>query len=239
MTESSAIRHVPKHIAIIMDGNGRWANERGYPRIKGHEKGSDSVKAAVEGCIEAGVSYLTLYAFSSENWKRPQAEVTALMHLLERFLKTRTEEMHKEGICLKAIGRLQDLPPSCSRALQNAIEKTAQNTRITLILALSYGSRDEIVDAVRQIATKTANHTLAPEDISIETIQQHLYTKDFPDPDLLIRTSGELRLSNFLLWQLSYTEFYITEKLWPDFTKQDLLDAIDSFHRRHRRFGGV
>ncbi len=230
---------VPRHIAIIMDGNGRWAKERGLPRIKGHEQGAESVRAVTEACVELGVEFLTVYAFSTENWKRPEAEVTALWALLEHFIAQETPTLMKNGVRLQAIGRLHELPESCQAALREAIELTAPNPNTTLILALNYSGRAEILDTVRQLGRQTASGQLDPEAIDEETISRHLYTGGFPDPDLLIRTSGEMRLSNFLLWQLSYTEIFVTQKMWPDFGKPDLRDAIAEFNKRQRRFGGL
>jgi undecaprenyl diphosphate synthase len=230
---------IPRHIAIIMDGNGRWAKERGLPRTEGHRRGAESVRAMTEACRELGVQYLTLYAFSSENWKRPKREVDALMKLLELYLKREVKEMMKNNIKLQAIGRLHDLPESCQRELHRAIETTANNTELTLILALSYGGREEIVDGVKSLIESIEKGHLDKAMINNEVFSKHLYTRYYPDPDLLIRTSGELRLSNFLLWQLSYTEFYITDKLWPDFRKPELEEAIASYSKRQRRFGAV
>jgi len=231
--------NVPKHIAIIMDGNGRWAKERGLPRIKGHEQGAESVRAVTEACTELGVEFLTVYAFSTENWKRPEAEVTALWALLEHFIEQETPTLMKNGVRLQAIGRIHELPESCQAALRETIDLTAANPKTTLILALNYSGRAEILDTVRQIARQSASGQLAVEDITEDLISRNLYTGAFPDPDLLIRTSGELRLSNFLLWQLSYTEIYVTQKLWPDFGKEDLREAIAEFNKRQRRFGGL
>lgn len=229
----------PRHIAIIMDGNGRWAKERGFARIKGHEKGADSLRAVVEGCAERGVEFLTVYAFSTENWSRPKAEVNALMKLLELFIDKETPELIEKGIRLQAIGRLTDLPESVQRSLHRAIEATSRGTRLTLILALSYSGRAEITDAVKSIVREVRAGHIDSAMIDPELISRHLYTRVYPDPDLLIRTSGEMRLSNFLLWQLSYTEIVITPKLWPDFGKAELDAAIQEFHRRDRRYGGV
>lgn len=229
----------PRHIAIIMDGNGRWAKERGWIRIKGHEQGAQSVQEALDACLEAGVEYLTLYAFSSENWKRPKLEVQGLMKLLEHYLGNKVEEMNKNGIRFHAIGRLSELPPAVQKRLQKAIAVTAHNKKMTLTLALNYGSRNEIVDAVKAIAQEVQQGDLPLEKINEETISNHLYTAGMPDPDLFIRTSGEYRISNFLLWQLSYTEIYVTQKFWPDFKKGDLLSVIEDFKKRERRFGGV
>lgn len=230
---------IPRHIAIIMDGNGRWARERGLPRTEGHRRGADSVGQVVDACGELGVEFLTLYAFSAENWKRPQREVEALMRLLMEFLKKKTKEMGERNVRLQAIGRLHDLPEACQRELHNSIAKTADNTGLTLILALSYGGREEIIDGVKSLLESVEKGHLDKAMIDTEVFSKHLYTRYYPDPDLLIRTSGELRLSNFLLWQLSYTEFYITEKLWPDFKKDDLVEAVRAYGRRQRRFGGV
>lgn len=222
-----------------MDGNGRWAAARGLPRIEGHRRGSEAARQCTEACIEAGIPYLTLYAFSSENWKRPKQEVSALMMLLEQFLDQRIDEMHRNGIRLRAIGRLYELPASCQRKLEQAMRTTENNTRLTLILALSYGGREEITDAVRSLVADARAGRLHEDQVDAALISSRLYTRDWPDPDLLIRTSGEMRLSNFLLWQLSYTELHVTPKLWPDFTKEDLHSAIEDYVRRHRRFGGV
>lgn len=227
----------PRHIAIIMDGNGRWAKQRGWSRTKGHEQGAQSVRQCLDGCIEAGVEYLTLYAFSSENWKRPALEVKGLMLLLEHYLTHQINELHENKIRFRAIGRLHLLPKSVRHRLEKAITETANYSRLTLTLALSYGARDEIVDAVQAIAKKVSEGLLDPESITEEVLSKNLYTHDMPDPDLFIRTSGEYRISNFLLWQLSYTEIYITPKLWPDFKKEDLLAAIEDYKQRDRRFG--
>jgi undecaprenyl diphosphate synthase len=229
----------PRHIAIIMDGNGRWAKERGLPRIKGHEQGAESVRAVTEACVELGVEYLTVYAFSTENWRRPEAEVAALWMLLEHFIAQETPTLMKNGVRLQAIGRLHELPASCQQALQDAITLTAQNPATTLILALNYSGRTEIVDAVKALCREAVEGQRDLKTIDAETISNHLYTRGIPDPDLLIRTSGELRLSNFLLWQLSYTEIHVTPKLWPDFGKADLREAIAEFHKRERRYGGL
>ena len=230
---------VPKHIAVIMDGNGRWARERGYPRIEGHRRGSEAVRACTAGCLEAGVRHLTLYAFSKENWQRPPDEVKSLMNLLDRFLAERIAEIMERNIRLRAIGHLHDLPEKARRRLNDAIARSAGNTALDLTLALSYGARTEITDAARAIAREASAGTLDPDAITEETVAAHLYTADQPDPDLLIRTSGEMRISNFLLWQLSYTEIVVTPKLWPEFTKEDLFAAIREYAGRHRRYGGV
>jgi undecaprenyl diphosphate synthase len=230
---------IPRHVAIIMDGNGRWAKQRGLPRIKGHEHGAEAVRECVEGCGELKIEYLTLYAFSAENWQRPKNEVFALMRLLEKFLKDKTPELLEKNVRLQAIGRLTDLPASCQKRLHDSIERTAQNNGLTLILALSYGGRDEIIDAIRSLLREIDSGHIDSAMINAETFSKHLYTRYYPDPDLLIRTSGEMRISNFLLWQLSYTEMYVTPKLWPDFTRKDLFAAVEDFGRRQRRYGAV
>ncbi|BDS07259.1 isoprenyl transferase [Oceaniferula spumae] len=229
----------PRHIAIIMDGNGRWANARGLPRGEGHRAGAESVREAVETCRQLGVEYLTLYAFSSENWSRPKNEIDSLMKLLERFLRDKLPEMLKQNVRLHAIGNLSMLPVNCRKEIDKAIEKTRDNTGLNLILALSYGSREEITDAARALATKAAAGEIDPADIDNEMFANHLYTAGIPDPDLLVRTSGELRISNFLLWQISYSEIVISPKNWPDFRNADLRAAVDEYARRHRRFGAV
>ena len=234
---SAEVNEVPQHIAIIMDGNGRWARERGWPRLKGHEQGSRSVQKVADACIEAGVRYLTLYAFSTENWKRPAHEVAGLMLLLERFLSEKVALMNENGVRLATIGRTQGLPVPVRKRLERAIAETAHNTQLTLTLALNYGGRDEIVDAFKEIAVEVRDGEANPEEITAGMISKHLYTRHMPDPDLLIRTSGEMRLSNFLLWQLSYTEIHVTQKLWPDFGPADLFAAIADYQARDRRYG--
>ena len=229
----------PRHIAIIMDGNGRWANARGLPRASGHRAGAESVRDAVETCRQIGVEFLTLYAFSSENWNRPKKEVDALMKLLERFLREKLPEMLKQNVRLHAIGRLHMLPEKCRKQIDRAIESTHCNTGLNLVLALSYGSREEITDAARDIATKAMAGEIDPADIDNELFANHLSTVGIPDPDLLIRTSGESRISNFLLWQISYAEIVISPKNWPDFRNADLRAAVEEYARRHRRFGKV
>ena len=230
---------LPRHVAIIMDGNGRWAQQRGLPRLVGHEQGSKSIRACVEGAMEAGVEFLTLYAFSSENWKRPALEVEGLMRLLERFLDEKLKEMLKEGVRLQAIGRISELPPICQRKLAEAIAATAANTRLTVILALSYSGRLEIVDAIRGIVQEAREGKLTGEEITPEFFSDRLYTKGIPDPDLLIRTSGEMRVSNFLLWQCAYAEFVFAPELWPDFDRAAFERALGAFVARERRFGAV
>ena len=222
-----------------MDGNGRWAQQRGLPRLAGHEQGSKSIRQCVEASMEAGVEFLTLYAISSENWKRPALEVNGLMLLLERFLQEKKEEMLREGVRLRAIGRLGDLPSICQKKIAEVVDATAHNTKLNIILALSYSGRTEIIDAVKSIAHEVAAGSLNKNQISPELFSERLYTTGIPDPDLLIRTSGEMRISNFLLWQLSYTEIHVTKKLWPDFGKADFFEALDEYKTRSRRFGGV
>lgn len=233
------LKAIPRHVAIIMDGNGRWARERGLPRTEGHRAGAETVRRVTEACSEVGVEFLTLYAFSSENWKRPAREVAALMKLLEQFLRQKTPEMIEQNIRLQAIGRLNDLPKSCQEQLHRSIEATAQNSGLTLILALSYGGREEILDGVKSLLESIERGHLDKGMIDTEVFSKHLYTRYYPDPDLLIRTSGELRLSNFLLWQLSYTELWITPTLWPDFGREHFLEAVRDYGQRQRRFGGL
>ncbi len=230
---------VPRHVAIIMDGNGRWAQQRGLHRIAGHEAGSKSIERCVQACIDSGVEYLTLYAFSSENWKRPAAEVNALMLLLEKFLNQKRDEMVREGIRLHHIGRLHELPSACQRKLREVMDATAANTKLHLVLALSYSGRTEIVDAVKSLVRDAAAGRVSENDITPELLDTRLNTAGMPDPDLLIRTSGEMRISNFLLWQLSYTEIHVTKKLWPDFQKEDFLAALEDYATRSRRYGAV
>ena len=235
----TAARNLPVHVAIIMDGNGRWAAQRGLPRIRGHEEGAESVRTVLRACSKAGIRFLTLYAFSSENWVRPRAEVQGLMSLLGRFLRQHADELHKHRIRLRAIGHIDDLPALARGALRRVIEATKGYRQGTLTLALSYGGRAEIADACRAIAARVARGELAPKDISEQTVAAHLYAPDLPDPDYMIRTSGEMRISNFLLWQLSYAELYVTPVLWPDFREQEFELALEEYRRRHRRFGGL
>lgn len=232
-------KNIPRHVAIIMDGNGRWARERGLPRIEGHRRGAESVRQVVRACGELGIEYLTLYAFSIENWNRPKAEVSALMRLLEFYLKQEIPELDKNNVRLAAIGRIHELPQSAQRQLEKSMDVLKKNTGLTLVLALSYGGRAEIVDAMRSIAREVKAGRLDVADMDEKVISRHLYTRSIPDPDLLIRTSGEMRVSNFLLWQISYAEIYVTETLWPDFRKAELLKALEDYSKRHRRFGLV
>ncbi|HRD37037.1 MAG TPA: isoprenyl transferase [Bacteroidia bacterium] len=228
---------VPQHIAIIMDGNGRWAKQQGEDRIFGHHEGVNSVREIVEAAAEVGVKYLTLYAFSTENWNRPKEEVDALMELLVATISMETPQLNKNGVKLEAIGNLKSLPKGCYDELQQSIEITKNNTRLTLVLALSYSSKWEIIEAVKQLATEVKEGKTAIDAIDENSIAQHLCTKKYPDPELMIRTSGEHRISNFLLWQLAYAEFYFTDTLWPDFRKKEFFDAIKSYQSRERRFG--
>jgi undecaprenyl diphosphate synthase len=229
--------NLPKHVAIIMDGNGRWARNRALNRIRGHENGINSVRDVVRTSREIGISYLTLYAFSEENWKRPRHEVDALMNLLKRFLKKELYEMLENGIRFQTIGRSGRLSEDVQKLLSETADKTSQNRDMVLTLALSYGGRQEILDAVQKISRRIESRGLRSEEITQQTISDSLYTAGIPDPDLLIRTSGEYRISNFLLWQIAYAEIYITPTLWPDFRKEEYLSAIEAFQKRERRFG--
>lgn len=228
---------LPQHIAIIMDGNGRWATQQGKNRIFGHKNGVKAVREVTEACAEIGVKHLTLYAFSTENWNRPQTEVSALMELLFFTIKKEIKTLQKNNIKLNAIGNIDSLPQSSQKALKESIEETKNNTRMTLHLALSYGSREEIANAVKQIATAYKNNEINLDNINQDLISNKLYTSNIPDPELLIRTSGEHRVSNFLLWQIAYTEFYFTPTFWPEYTKNDIYEAIYDFQNRERRFG--
>ncbi len=239
MSAFDPAKNVPGHIAIIMDGNGRWAAARGLPRRDGHRAGAESVEAVLRACGDLGVGYLTLYAFSSENWKRPESEIDALMGLLAHFLKEKTPVLMENNIRLKVIGHLDRLPGRNQRQLEKSIALTAKNDGLTLVVALSYGSREEIVDAARALMEKAKSGELDPAALDVETFARHLHTVGIPDPDLLIRTSGECRVSNFLLWQISYAEIVITDVFWPDFRRPHLEEAIGEYQRRHRRFGGL
>jgi undecaprenyl diphosphate synthase len=230
---------LPKHVAIIMDGNGRWAKTRGLNRVRGHEEGAEAVRDIVRTSRKIGIQWLTLYAFSEENWKRSKLEISALMSLLNRFLKSELREMQENGIRLKTIGRIEKLPENTREILLDTMKKTAMNKDMTLTLALSYGGRQEILDAFRKIAEKVERQEITAKKISEQMISDSLYIKDMPDPDLLIRTSGEYRISNFFLWQLAYTEIHITNTLWPDFHKEEYLAAIRDFQKRERRFGAA
>jgi undecaprenyl diphosphate synthase len=228
---------LPCHVAVIMDGNGRWAKKRGLTRIAGHQKGVDSIRDVVTTSRELGIKWLTLYAFSEENWKRPTYEVKALMNLLNRFLKSELKEMLDNGIRLASIGNTEKLPPEVQSTLWHTIDKTAHNTNMTLTLALSYGGRQEIIEAIKHMLKDIEGGALHVKQITEDRLGKYLYTSDMPDPDLLIRTSGEYRVSNFLLWQIAYTEIYITPTLWPDFHKQRYLEALLDYQKRERRFG--
>lgn len=228
---------LPGHLAIIMDGNGRWAKQKGLLRTIGHENGTKSVKNTVEACAELGIQNLTLYAFSTENWNRPKFEVDTLMKLLISSLKKELATLQKNNIRLNAIGNLTNLPSKVQKELEEVIESTAENTRMTLTLALSYGAREELVQAVKKISDKVKNNIISLDTIDESIINKHLYTHNLPDVDLVIRTSGEHRISNFLLWQIAYAEFYFSEVLWPDFKKEHLYEAILSYQNRERRFG--
>jgi len=230
---------IPTHIAIIMDGNGRWAKKRGLPRVGGHKRGVDTVKEIVEACAEVGVKYLTLYTFSTENWKRPKDEVSTLMRLLLRSLRDRVNELYDNDIRLTTIGNTESLPIEVQKQLNSGIERTKNNKKMVLNLALSYSGRWELLEAIKKIVDKANQGKISPKDIDDNLVSSFLTTKGIPDPDLVIRTSGEFRVSNFLLWQIAYSEFIITETLWPDFSKFDLYDAIKIFQSRERRFGKV
>jgi undecaprenyl diphosphate synthase len=230
---------LPRHVAVIMDGNGRWAARRGQPRVAGHRAGVEAVRAAVDTAARLNLGALTLYAFSTENWKRPRLEVDALMRMLKRYLRLELEEINRQNIRFQPIGRIEGLRDSVRRELERAVEGTRGNTGMVLSVALNYGGRAEIVDAVRAAARALAAEGRSAEELTDEDIGRHLYTRGLPELDLLVRTSGELRISNFLLWQAAYSEIYVTETLWPDFRRADLLEAVVDFQRRDRRFGGL
>ncbi len=237
LDQMKANGRLPKHVAVIMDGNGRWAKKKAWRRIQGHEKGVDAVRAIVRTSREVGISCLTLFAFSTENWQRPEAEVQALMKLLIRFLTGEVDELNRNQIRLNAIGQIDRLPPKVRSVLADGMARTANNSQMTLNLALSYGARDEVTRAIQKIAQKVADGRIPVESISEATISQHLDTAGMPDPDLLIRTSGELRISNFLLWQIAYSELFVTPTLWPDFGREEYLSILESYGSRERRFG--
>lgn len=239
-TRQAAMKHhsrLPRHIAVIMDGNGRWAQQHSLARVAGHKQGIETVRDVVKASSQLGIKYLTLYAFSLENWKRPRTEVNALMQLLEYYLRNEVEELHANKVRIRAIGKLNALPKKVQKILQAAIEKTKDNEGLTLTLALSYGARWDIVRATQMIALDVRRGKLSPEDVTEETFASYLVTADMPDPDLLIRTSGEMRISNFLLWEIAYSEIFVTAKCWPEFGRADLYEAIESFLQRERRFG--
>jgi undecaprenyl diphosphate synthase len=231
--------NLPRHIGIIMDGNGRWAKKRRLPRISGHNAGIDSVRRVVNACGELGIQVLTLYTFSHENWKRPRFEVSALMKLLLNTLNKEIDELIEKDVKIKCIGNIERLPEDTRDSLREASQLTENNSGLILNLALSYGSRQEIADAIKKIANRVRDGLLDPEDINDDVIRDHLQTADLPDPDLVIRTSGEFRISNFLLWQIAYSEIFVTKTLWPDFQKKDLFEAIEDYLKRERRFGMV
>ncbi|OOV20040.1 isoprenyl transferase [Flavobacterium sp. LM4] len=237
LLESIDKTNLPQHLAIIMDGNGRWAKQQGFLRAFGHENGTKSVKETIKTCAKLGIGFLTLYAFSTENWNRPKLEVQTLMKILVNSLRKELTTLQENNIKLNAIGNLDKLPKSAQKELLDVIDKTKNNTRLTLTLALSYGSREELVNAVRIISDKVKNNIISLDTIDDSIINEHLYTQNLPDVDLLIRTSGEHRISNFLLWQIAYAELYFTEVLWPDFKEQHLYEAIISYQKRERRFG--
>lgn len=232
-------RRLPRHVAIIMDGNGRWARRRGLPRVAGHRAGAEALRGVVKSCIEAGIEVLTVYAFSTENWKRPPEEVTSLMDLLVEYLRKELSELKQNGVRIQAIGDLSPLPEAARKELLKAQEETEQESTLVLNIAVNYGGRAELVRAARLIGQAVAEGSLRPEEISEETIAGYLYTAGLPDPDLIIRPSGEMRLSNFLLWQSAYSEFWVTPTLWPDFTPKEFWAAILDYQKRHRRFGGL
>ncbi len=230
---------IPRHVAIIMDGNGRWARRRGLPRYYGHKVGVESVREAIRTAVDFGIEYLTLYAFSNENWKRPGKEVNMIMSIFRQVLEREVSKLHRQGVRIVVMGRISDLSDDLQQRVRNAMELTKDNTRLKLYLAISYGGRAEIVDAVKKIADLAAQHKLQPHDITEETFRKFLYQPELPDPDLLIRTSGEMRISNFLLWQIAYTELYVTKTLWPDFRRDEFIRALEDYASRERRFGGV
>jgi undecaprenyl diphosphate synthase len=231
--------YIPKHIAIIMDGNGRWATQKGLPRSAGHRAGVEALREIIQWSSEVGIKYLTLYAFSTENWKRPREEVNFLMALLQEYIEKEIEELHRKQVKISFIGRIEDIPSNSQKSISFALQKTKGNQGLNVIFALNYGGRAEIVDAVKKVAEEYHMGKVALHRIDETYFSEKLYTAGTPDPELLIRTSGELRISNFLLWQLAYTELWITKVLWPDFTKKHLLQAIEDFNERHRRFGGI
>lgn len=228
-------KNIPVHVAIIMDGNGRWASARGLPRIAGHQAGTENLRRIITAAVEDGIQYLTLYAFSTENWGRPKEEVDGLMHILADVIDRELEELHQEGVQLRHIGHLERIAPQLQSKVRQAIELTQHNTRLVLNLAFNYGGRDEIVCAIRQMISDQRK----PEEISPELVSQYLFTSGVPDPDLIIRTSGEMRISNFLIWQAAYSEWYITPTLWPDFDQNEFHQAIQEYARRERRFGRI
>lgn len=230
---------LPQHIAVIMDGNGRWATNRGLPRVVGHRAGVESLKKIVQFCVEIDIPYLTVYAFSTENWKRPQEEVNTLMNLIVEYIEKELKDLHKNGVKINPIGKLEDLPSITLEHIKNAANMTMENDKLILNVALNYGGRTEITNSVKIICQKVIQGEIVAKDINEKLIEQYLYTSNQPDPDLMIRPSGEMRISNFLLWQLAYSELWVTNVLWPDFRPQHLINAIYDFQNRDRRFGGI
>lgn len=230
---------LPRHIAVIMDGNGRWAHKRLLPRTMGHRAGMSTLKEIVQACSDLGIEILTVYAFSTENWKRPLEEVDYLMKLLVEFLRKEINELHQNRVRVRVLGNYNTLPLECQREIQDALQITSQNSGLLFNIAINYGARQEILDAVKNLAGQIAEGKINPEMISEQSFSSLLYTKGIPDPDLLIRTAGEMRISNFLLWQIAYTELWVTKSMWPDFTKEDLLQAVWDYQQRDRRFGGL
>lgn len=237
MADTDNRRNLPRHIAVVMDGNGRWAQQHGHERTYGHQNAIEAVRSTIEGAAELGIQYLTLYTFSTENWNRPKEEVEMLMTLLVQSIHNELEGLMKNQVRLMMTGRMEDLPEVCRQSMQDAIDQTAGNKGLTLVLALSYSGRAEIIDMVRKIARQTVAGELQLDEISEQTVQQNLYHGDVPDPDIMIRTGGDCRISNFLLWQLAYAELFFVPKMWPDFRKQDLFDIVRAFQTRERRFG--
>lgn len=237
MSEPVNLKSLPRHVAVVMDGNGRWAQQHGHERTYGHQNAIEAVRSTIEGAGELGIQYLTLYTFSTENWNRPKTEVDMLMTLLVQSIHNELEGLMKNQVRLMVTGRMEDLPEACRQSLQDAIDQTAGNKGLTLVLALSYSGRAEIIDMVRKIARQTVAGELQLDEISEQTVQQNLYHGDVPDPDIMIRTGGDCRISNFLLWQLAYAELFFVSKMWPDFRKQDLFDIVRAFQTRERRFG--
>lgn len=237
MSEPVNLKSLPRHVAVVMDGNGRWAQQHGHERTYGHQNAIEAVRSTIEGAAELGIQYLTLYTFSTENWNRPKEEVEMLMTLLVQSIHNELEGLMKNQVRLMMTGRMEDLPEVCRQSMQDAIDQTAGNKGLTLVLALSYSGRAEIIDMVRKIARQTVAGELQLDEISEQTVQQNLYHGDVPDPDIMIRTGGDCRISNFLLWQLAYAELFFVPKMWPDFRKQDLFEIVSAFQTRERRFG--
>jgi undecaprenyl diphosphate synthase len=233
--KKSSELHIPAHVAIIMDGNGRWALSKGLPRLAGHKAGTENLRRIIRACVDFGIKYLTIYAFSTENWGRPREEVDGLMHIVEDVIDRELEELHQEGVCLRHIGRLDGLDPKIQEKVINAVALTKENTRLVLNVAFNYGGRDEIICAIKHII----QDGIDPDDVTVELVNHYLFTAGVPDPDLIIRTSGEFRISNFLIWQGAYSEWYVTPVYWPDFDKEELRKALETFSRRDRRFGGL